>query len=357
MHMKFLMAILLFTLIGCRAEEDHRSRFSDDSLQNTDDASDTATAMDTNSATATGTGDEDEPEPILPDCSGCPAIGADLNSLRCAIELCDDAVFTDQAYVSPVIIPKRLDQTRVAVAHFGHPSNDLAPLMNESYALMATGPALGTSHGVTLSYDRTVDEFAKDGNTQVYDVVEWSIELKAPPTAKAFQVHYIFFSEEYDDFVGTNYNDRFYMFLEAPSTNGGEKTIINFTQCRDGSYSGDFVCEPEMAQVCTPGTSYCYLAVNTALSECCWYEGCPNGPASTDISGTGYSCAGSSSGNDGPTKGSSTGWLVTSWPIEPGEEFKLTFHLHDTSDGNYDSEVILDKFLFLTGAAQGTKPI
>ena len=68
---------------------------------------------------------------------------------------------------------------------------------------------------------------------------------------------------------------------------------------------------------------------------------------------TGFECA-ASSGSDGPHAGSSTGWLRTWWPIEPGEEFDLVFHLHDTSDGIYDSEVILDEFEFFDEVKPGT---
>ena len=35
-------------------------------------------------------------------------------------------------------------------------------------------------------------------------------------------------------------------------------------------------------------------------------------------------------------------------PLEAGEELELKFHIHDTSDGIYDSEVILDNFYFIT---------
>jgi hypothetical protein len=83
---------------------------------------------------------------------------------------------------------------------------------------------------------------------------------------------------------------------------------------------------------------------------------CPDGTWTTDISGTGFECAGSY-GEDGNTKGSSTGWLQTSWPIEGGEMFSLTFHIHDTSDQIFDSEVILDSFEFTKDADTGTIPI
>ena len=39
----------------------------------------------------------------------------------------------------------------------------------------------------------------------------------------------------------------------------------------------------------------------------------------------------------------------TAWPIAAGETFQLVFHIHDTSDGILDSEVILDAFHWETG--------
>ena len=95
------------------------------------------------------------------------------------------------------------------------------------------------------------------------------------------------------------------------------------------------------------------MAVNTALSECCWLHGCPTGKAKTNISGTGFECA-DNAANDGANKGSSTGWLMTEWPIEPGETFVLTFHVHDTGDGIFDSEVILDGVQFVSQVTPGT---
>jgi hypothetical protein len=71
----------------------------------------------------------------------------------------------------------------------------------------------------------------------------------------------------------------------------------------------------------------------------------------TDISGTGFECADSVE-NDLDQNGSSTGWLQTSWSIKGGEEFTITFHLHDTFDGYWDSQVILDAFEFTKSPAQ-----
>ncbi len=40
----------------------------------------------------------------------------------------------------------------------------------------------------------------------------------------------------------------------------------------------------------------------------------------------------------------STGWLRTNWPIQGGEEFTLTFSIHDEGDAIYDSLVLIDNF-------------
>ena len=125
-----------------------------------------------------------------------------------------------------------------------------------------------------------------------------------------------------------------------------------FTKCRDPELKYDFICTTQHND-CTLGEKYCYIAVNSALSECCWYNGCPDGFAGTDIAGTGFECADSEM-DDGSMNGSSTGWLQTAWPIMGGETFTITFHIHDTNDGSFDSEVIIDAFQFLRTAASGT---
>ena len=54
--------------------------------------------------------------------------------------------------------------------------------------------------------------------------------------------------------------------------------------------------------------------------------------------------------------GSSTGWLRTTWTIQPHEVFTLTFHIHDTNDEVFDSAVLLDNFQWKgSGAKPGTE--
>ena len=156
---------------------------------------------------------------------------------------------------------------------------------------------------------------------------EFKVVLTAPPGALGFSIDYIFFSEEYEEYIGSAFNDKFYIFLQAPVTTQGQKIVVNTTACSNPNAYFDYV-DGE-------GNKVCYIAINTAFSEPC------SNPA-TNISGTGFEC-----GPGGSSAGSSTGWLSTSWPIESEETFTLTFHIHDASDAIYDSEVILDNFKWL----------
>jgi len=286
--------------------------------------------------------------PIPQDCSECVGVGTTMENFLCAFDLCDANVVQSAEYLSPTGSPT--EGTIEAVAHFGSASNGLAPKLNGSYTLQASGPATGTDHSVDVGGSSGTDPYANDeyADTPTYNEMEWRITLQAPDEAHGFGFKYVFFSEEYDDYISTQFNDKFYVFLEAGSTNGGEKSIINFTHCREPEVYYDFECQAGQTG-CEQGERYCYIAINSALSDCCWFNGCPDGfswEVGTDITGTGYECAADQM-SDGSANGSSTGWLQTTWPIEPGETFAITFHVHDTGDGILDSEMILDAFEFM----------
>lgn len=364
-----------FGLLACEAEVARRSE---------PEESQSSTITDIGTDTVSGEEDtgtqniaDTDPEEILPDCASCPAVGTQLEHLRCAVDLCDDNVFISQEYASPTCAnEKKVASSRAAVSRFGSAANDLVPLfplVDGSYALMATGKAVpGTPVG---NYDHSAalcsSVLAPDGPSvpdpyapaefPSYDVVEWTLHLVAPAEAHGIKIHYIFFSEEYDEYVGREFNDKFYMLLNGASTTAGQDQIINFTQCRPNVATPDFIC-PDGQLGCTEGSGYCYIAVNSALSECCWVDGCTTASTNTDITGTGFECGTAAQDYVGDysmgfTYGSSTGWLATTWPVQPGEELTLTFHLHDTADSILDSEVIIDKIVFVKEAIAGTVPV
>ncbi|MDJ0765008.1 MAG: choice-of-anchor L domain-containing protein [Myxococcota bacterium] len=341
-----------------------------DSDGDSDSSADTNGDTDGDSDGDTEDTDSDVPDagPIIPDCTGCEAVGASIDHMRCAIDMCDDAAFESQTYTSPTEAP--ITDTFRAMARYGDSTNHLAPKLYDAYAVMTSGTAISTDHDIQIAPDASMgDPYSQEGYP-IYDVMEWQLRLKAPKNAQGIQITYVFFSAEYDEYVNTSYNDKFYIFLTAPVTTNNVKTVINFTRCRDPDQYYDTTCTEAQALIgaCEEGEPLCYIAINTAFSECCWYNDCPDGTATTDISGTGFSCApdqaaethpnGSANPDLGKAYGSSSGWMVTKWPIRSEEVFDLTFHIHDTFDARLDSAVIIDQVLFIIGPVDsGTNPI
>ena len=274
------------------------------------------------------------------DCPG-PCTGHTVDAYLCALEMCLGPALISAEMTSPT--GDNISSAWQAVNRFGSASNGLTPMAGESYGLLASGPATGTNHSEDLSgdwgSDSVADPFSKDG-FETYDNVEFKVVITAPPNVTGFAVDYVFFSEEYHDWVCSDFNDKFYIFLTAPQTTAGQKMVINYTACSDPNSYHDFIDDS--------GEKQCYIAINTAYSE-----PCPNAP--TNIAGTGFECSYETCavgqctcGMKDDAHGSSTGWLYTAWEIQPNETFELVFHIHDTSDGIYDSEVILDNFQWMT---------
>jgi hypothetical protein len=367
-HFPYLLILSAFyaLCLECENKDDAAESGGNDTDTDSDDDSDSDEDDDTDSSGDDDDdtdSDTDEDGPMIPECE-CEGVGSSLENMLCAVDLCYDAeVIVSTEYSSPTV-PSQIEESFEAVERFGDQGNDLEPLLYGSYALMATGPAEGTDHSVAFDDGTQTADPIDPEAPAAYDVMEWKIKLEAPPGAGGFQIHYVFFSEEYDEYVGTAFNDKFYIIIEADSTNDGEPTVINFTECRDPENYSDLECSAEMADlgVCEQGDALCYIAINTALSECCWYDGCPGFDEAdrTDISGTGFSCGTEEEDNTsggGAQYGSSTGWLVTEWPIDDNERFTVTFHIHDTTDAFLDSEVIIDKFLWVGTPVPGTGPV
>lgn len=274
-----------------------------------------------------GDGVDNNCDGVVDEAVQCPGqcTGHLESAFLCAMEICQGQ-YSNPTFSSPT--GDNIDSAWDAVNHFGNAGNDLAPFGGDSYALFATGPAKGTSHTTDLSGGSSKTDNVSGSGDEMFDAVEFVVTMTAPAIAQGFSIDYVFMSEEYEEFIGTAYNDKFFMLLKAPQTTSGQWKIINFTDCRNPASYHDFVD--------ANGKKQCYLAINTALSEAC-----PNAP--TNINGTGFEC-----GSADDSHGSSTGWLYTSWPIQANETFQLKFHIHDTADGIYDSLVILDNFHWLT---------
>ena len=137
---------------------------------------------------------------IVCDCT--PTTGQSLEAMSCASEIsCQTDFFGTHSMSSPT--GDDISSAWTAVTRFGDLGNNLSPRFGGSYSLMATGPAEGTGHNTDLTGGTTSsDPYSTDGNN-IHDVVEYTVTMTAPANVVGFSIDYVFFSEEYDDFVGT----------------------------------------------------------------------------------------------------------------------------------------------------------
>jgi hypothetical protein len=148
----------------------------------------------------------------------------------------------------------------------------------------------------------------------ICDVAQVRITLTAPEDAQSFSFDFRFFSAEYPNYIGSDFNDTFYAILEATSTNDGQPTNISFDARGEA------------------------IEINNN------YFANPFHPCSE--AGSGFA------------RNGSTCWLRTSWPIEGGETFTLTFSVHDEGDAIFSSTALLDHFTFHNEPAVGmTDPL
>jgi hypothetical protein len=214
--------------------------------------------------------------------------------------------------VKPEIAVKALDRLGNSTA--------LQPQEGYKFLALSSGPVWNPSPsgsgqlgGGTQSDPKPVflgKRKAPRDNRPCYDLHRVTLRLQAPKSARSFSFDFNFFSAEYPSYINQNFNDTFYAAIEAKSTNQGQSTNISFDANNNSiEVDNNYFQQP--------------------------FHPVPN-------TGTGFDRHGS------------TGWLRTSWPIQGGEEFTLTFTIHDEGDAVFDSLVVLDNFQWHDFAAVGT---
>jgi len=265
-------------------------------------------------------------------CAGA-CTGKTEAAMACALDLCYPTLISSVTVSS--VTGDMISESWEAMAGFGTPGNNLVPFAGGSFAALSTGTIQGTPQSDDLQGGATATDPFIPGS-DIHDVIDLKIVGTAPAGVTGFSFNYIFMSVEFEEWIGSDFNDKFYMILKAPTTTGNVPIVINAGDCLNPGAFYDFVD--------SKGAKKCFIGINSAFGEPC------TAPV-TNIAGTGFEC--SAQAND--HGGSSTGWLTTQWPILPGEPFELVLHVHDTGDGIYDSMVLVDNFAWLSGAfAAGT---
>ncbi|HSO37440.1 MAG TPA: choice-of-anchor L domain-containing protein [Labilithrix sp.] len=174
--------------------------------------------------------------------------------------------------------------------------------------------------------------------TDVNDLVDLHLELKAPRNATGFKFDFNFHSSEWPAYICSRFNDGFIAYLSAKGFNGGVADNMSFDSKKNPvSVNNGFFdrCTPNASIGCrggSPGTSTC-----------------PGG--AEELAGTGFGILGNYCGGGGQTvAGGATGWLSSQAAVTPGETFTLDLMIWDTGDGDLDSSVLLDNFQWIGGA-------
>ena len=274
------------------------------------------------------------PDGVDDDCNGIAddaVVDCDCEgdaSLVAGLDLCDPRFLVSATEVSYAGLA---GAGRGMIGWYGSGDNGLAPRAGCGYAVLDTG-AIEPLGGGTCAVRQPGTDFyntsgmlscpgnepdpdpAGPSGTSICDTQQLVLELVAPSNATGFSLALVFISSEYPEWVGTEFLDTYYTLFAA-----GASPAINVTTDPEGNA----------------------INVSSTLVE---------DPPATSLAGTGYHemVIDSTSGATVPC-GSSTGWLRTSWHVDPGQPFTLTLSIHDEGDGIYDSLVILDAFRWEVG--------
>ena len=259
----------------------------------------------------------------------------------------------------------------------------VTPLHGSSIAVLSTGvaaaqtapnntnpgwvaPEVGASSGITSGVP--ADWLAANNNkfpnapgcpaplggNVANDPIMLKIRVRAPTNANSFSVSTFFYSSEFPEWVCSPYNDFFLTLLDSSFVPAAGQVA----NPKDKNLA--FYDPPPAGGAVYP------VGVNLAFGNTGLFSQCLNGPTgcgpgsvtgnintctgTAQIAGTGFDAVASGCGASNRV-GGGTGWLTTGGNVKPGETIELRFVTWDTGDAQYDSDVLLDNFVWSVSAA------
>lgn len=155
------------------------------------------------------------------------------------------------------------------------------------------------------------------GTTNFYDAAVLSFDFV--PQGNMVSFRYVFGSEEYNEFVGTQYNDAFGFFIQGPGIAGGVQNMARIPGSND------------------------VVAINSVNNG--YATGCSVGNAPSNPAYFVDNCNGATVQYDGFTK-----VLTASSNVIPCSTYRFYIVIADVGDGLYDSGVFLEAKSFVTNA-------
>jgi hypothetical protein len=175
-----------------------------------------------------------------------------------------------------------------------------------------------------------------DESTQVaqpHDYTELRMAVKAPINAGSFAFDFAFFSEEYPVYVCQGFNDTFLAIQTSKQFPTGQQIAFDANNHRI-NVNNAFFQDCNSCVNCVPGYTFTVNCTSNSLSLL-------NGTSYEKLLGP--STAPASQCNLSHGSGG-TDWLKTTSPVQPGEQFTLSWIIFDEHDGILDSSIILDHF-------------
>ncbi len=166
------------------------------------------------------------------------------------------------------------------------------------------------------------------------DKAALELVLEVPPNTYSFSVDFMFVTSEYEEWLCTQFNDTFEIYLESTALNPAAFPDHDGDGIPEGNVAFDGTGKPITVNnnyfVVTDCQTMFHITGFTGLGyDLEW--GFP--PATPCTSNAGFT-------NDA----GSTGWLTTTAPVTPGETITLRFSIWDEGDGVYDSVAFIDNF-------------
>ena len=179
------------------------------------------------------------------------------------------------------------------------------------------------------------------------------LRIRVPTNAKSFNVQMYFYSAEWPEYVCTAFNDLFVSLVNSTAAgNPNDKNIAIYNAPNNQKFPvGVNIAKaaPGLFTQCQNGQVGCY---GTPFN----YNNCTG---TQGIAGTGFQAdAGFDYCQEGNYHtGGATGWLKMAGNVKGGEIMEIRFAIWDTADGQWDSLVLLDDWVWSVQASQpGVQP-
>ena len=292
--------------------------------------------------------------PDTPEDDNCDGSNTDFTTCECngltaaadignAMDLCGDSVVS-ATKSGDAIQFGNVDSYRGVIDPRRRPRSPTEPLVilgNTCLASISSGDATGTRTDVEASSCNfgDPDPAGPQAGTEICDLAQIHFTLHAPPNAQGFAFDFMFMSQEWPEYLCLIFNDTFYAIVNNDqAVHHGAPTNAAFDLAgRPVTVNVGFFENPAQWTVPLDGTPY-----GTGTSS----GGCPTpGPPPYQPG-----CVEPSYCNDpnlDTRAGSGSGWLTTTVPVKPGQDFELTMSIHDEGDQIVDSLALMDAFRWL----------